>query len=63
MYAFVLKRPATGVVEIPDIKASKVELPGHKGALRYTVRNAGGVVTLPPASGSAPFAFGLKVTA
>ena len=63
LYAFVFQRPASGVVEIPDTpKPAKIELLGHRGALAFAVRNAGVAVTLPPASGSAPFALGLKVT-
>jgi alpha-L-fucosidase len=63
LYAFVFSRPASGVVEIPGLaKPSKVELLGQNQPLKVQVRNADVAVTLPPASGSAPFALGLKVT-
>ena len=63
VYAFVYKRPASGVVTIPELKsARKVELLGFAGQpLQTEMKNAGLAVTLPPAFGSAPSAFGLKV--
>jgi alpha-L-fucosidase len=63
LYAFVLQRPASGVVEIPGVRGTKVELLGHKGAALQSKPGPGDgiAVTLPP-PGSSPFAFCFRIT-